>query len=243
DADERVPAELVRTLFEAVRAVAPDVGAFRLRRRDYFMGRWLKHAQISPFYVRLLRRGRAHHERTVNEVVRVRGRIEDLPGHFVHFPFSKGIGHWLTKHNRYSDLEAQLALAARRGQSRFSLARAFCARDFNERRFHQKELFYRLPARPALKLIYMLFVRGALLDGRAGITYAFLQSVYEWFIVLKTDELSRAPAVDASPGACSELRAGDRAPGAPAGTRPSPPAQCELCGVATDLDSNSLPPR
>ena len=33
----------------------------------------------------------------------------------------------------------------------FSVAQAFAAKDFNQRRFHQKELFYRMPARPLLK--------------------------------------------------------------------------------------------
>ena len=37
----------------------------------------------------------------------------------------------------------------------------------------------------------MVIVRRAFLDGSAGITYATLQSIYEYFIVLKTKELLR----------------------------------------------------
>ena len=55
----------------------------------------------------------------------------------------------------------------------------------------QKAIFYRLPARPLIKWIYMMFVRGAVLDGRAGIAYANLQAMYEYLIVLKTRELMR----------------------------------------------------
>ena len=40
-----------------------------------------------------------------------------------------------------------------------------------------------------LKFCYMMLIRRAFLDGRAGITYAVLQSVYEYFIVLKVREL------------------------------------------------------
>jgi hypothetical protein len=36
----------------------------------------------------------------------------------------------------------------------------------------------------------MVLVRGALLDGRAGLAYAALQSFYEYLIVLKTRELA-----------------------------------------------------
>ena len=35
----------------------------------------------------------------------------------------------------------------------------------------------------------MMFVRGAFIDGAAGITYATMQSIYEYFIVLKTKEI------------------------------------------------------
>jgi hypothetical protein len=40
----------------------------------------------------------------------------------------------------------------------------------------------------------MMFLRGAIFDGTAGITYATLQSIYEYMIVLKTRELRRGGA-------------------------------------------------
>ena len=46
-----------------------------------------------------------------------------------------------------------------------------------------------MPGRPLIKWCYMMFVRGALLDGPAGIAYATLASFYEYLIVLKTREL------------------------------------------------------
>lgn len=190
DADERITPELAREMVRELRDVQEDVGAFRLRRRDIFMGKWLKHAQISPFYIRLLRRGQVRYEREVNEVARVRGEIRDLREPFDHFPFSKGLAHWVDKHNRYSSMEARCALSSRQGTVDYSPWRALFARDFNERRFHQKEWFYRLPARPLMKLLYMLFIRRGLLDGLAGIRYALLQTAYEYLIVLKTQELS-----------------------------------------------------
>ncbi|RYD70339.1 MAG: glycosyltransferase family 2 protein, partial [Sphingobacteriales bacterium] len=45
------------------------------------------------------------------------------------------------------------------------------------------------PFRPLIKLFYMIFVRRAFLDGSAGCTYSVLQSIYEYFIVLKQREL------------------------------------------------------
>jgi hypothetical protein len=66
--------------------------------------------------------------------------------------------------------------------------------DFHTRRRHQKAIFYRLPGRPLIKWLYMMFLRGAILDGGAGLTYATLQSIYEYFIVLKTKELQNGGA-------------------------------------------------
>lgn len=192
DADERVPSALHEEMMAAVAAANRSVGAFRIRRRDHFMGRWLKHAQISPFFIRLLRREAVRYEREVNEVARVNGEIKDLEAHFDHFPFSKGMAHWIEKHNRYSSMEASLLVAARNGETVFSVRKALFASDFNERRFHQKELFYRLPGRPFIKLFYMLVYRRAILDGSPGVRYAVLQAVYEWLISLKSEEIQRA---------------------------------------------------
>ena len=187
DADERVPPALVEEIRGFVREAPAGTVAGRIRRRDIFMGTWLKHAQLSPFYIRLVRPERVRYEREVNEVLLVDGLIHDLREPFDHYPFSKGIEHWFDKHNRYSSLEARMVLAARRGTGSWSLRKAFFCRDFNERRFHQKALFYRMPLRPLLKWSYMVFVRRAFLDGRPGLTYAKLQFLYECMIQVKVD--------------------------------------------------------
>ena len=189
DADERVPARLVAALARFIAAPPPDVAACRLRRRDFLGETWLKHSQISPFYVRLVQPQRVHYERAVNEVLRVDGPIHDIDEPFDHYPFSKGMRHWLDKHNTYSTMEAHCVLESRHGGTTFSLRDALLARDFNERRRHQKELFYRLPFRPLLKFLYVYVWRRGFLDGAAGFTYARLQAIYEYLIVLKTREL------------------------------------------------------
>ena len=103
----------------------------------------------------------------------------------------------MDKHNLYSTMEAHESLKIRRGNGEFSVGKAFFARDFNERRVHQKALFYRLPCRPAVRFLYSYFVRFGILDGRAGFTYALLQGFYEYLIVLKARELEDAQAAPA----------------------------------------------
>jgi glycosyltransferase involved in cell wall biosynthesis len=191
DPDERLTPELIEQLQHAAAMAPPEVCAFRVRRRDYFQGTWLKHAQISPFQIRLCRRGQARYIRDVNEIMEVDGKIVDLTGDLDHFPFSKGIGLWLEKHNTYSAFEARI-IAAGQHRKNFSLRKAFFEKDFHERRIAQKALFYRMPARPLFRWCYMMFARGAFLDGRAGLAYANLQAIYEYMIVLKTRELIAA---------------------------------------------------
>jgi len=193
DADERMSVELVAAVRAAAEVPAGHV-AFRVQRRDFFMGTWLKHVQASPFYMRLFRPEKMRYERLVNPVSLADGPVGQVAGYLDHFPFSKGIVHWIERHNAYSTLEARQIQANRAGQKPFSVLKAFTAKDFNERRFHQKEVFYRVPLRPLLKFLLLYIGRGGFLDGRAGLAYATLQSIYEYFIVLKTHELQAETA-------------------------------------------------
>jgi glycosyltransferase involved in cell wall biosynthesis len=189
DADERVTPELAKALQAAVRHPGENV-AFRVQRRDFFLGTWLRHVQASPFYLRLFRPERMRYERLVNPVSIPDGPAGSVEGYLDHFPFSKGIGHWIQRHNGYSSFEARQILDNRARGEAFSLLKAFLERDFHARRYHQKELFYRLPARPLIKFALLYLVKRGFLDGRAGLTYATLQAIYEYFIILKTRELS-----------------------------------------------------
>jgi glycosyltransferase involved in cell wall biosynthesis len=193
DADERPTAALSQEMQQIIPGAPDEVSGFRLRRRDFLFGTWLKHAQMSPLYVRLVRPERSKYTRAINEVIEVEGRIEALDNPLDHYPFSKGIAHWVAKHNQYSTMEAEL-IHKQQGLQKPSLKTALQDPDFHTRRLHQKAIFYQLPARPLIKWFYMMFVRGAVLDGAAGLTYATLQSFYEYLIVLKTKELKRGGA-------------------------------------------------
>jgi len=193
DADERPTPELSREMQQLALASPDEVSGFKLRRRDFLFDTWLKHAQISPYYIRLVRPEHSHYTRAINEVLEVNGFVGDLSYPLDHYPFSKGIAHWIAKHNQYSTMEAEL-IYNQQGLQRPSLRTALRHPDFHTRRMHQKAIFYRLPGRPIIKWLYMVFIRGAILDGAAELTYATLQSFYEYMIVIKTKELNRGGA-------------------------------------------------
>jgi glycosyltransferase involved in cell wall biosynthesis len=188
DADERPTPALSAELQRVAASASPQISGFRLRRRDFLFDTWLKHTQLSPYYVRLVRPERSRYTRSINEVLEVDSALASLESPLDHFPFSKGFAHWVAKHNAYSTMEAQL-IVSQQGLTKPSLRTALRDPDFHTRRLHQKALFYRMPARPLLKWCYMLFVRLGILDGAAGLTYATLQAFYEYLIVLKTKEL------------------------------------------------------
>jgi glycosyltransferase involved in cell wall biosynthesis len=187
DADERVSDEL-RAAIARVVEVPGSCVAHRVQRRDFLGNTWLKHAQLSSAYVRLFQPVSIRYERLVNPFSRVDGEVGDLEGYLDHYPFSKGLRHWIDRHNSYSTLEAQQILSDRGARSQFSIKNALFASTSHLRRRNQKELFYRLPGRPLIKFLYLYVIRRGFLDGRAGYTYASLQAVYEFFIVLKTRE-------------------------------------------------------
>ena len=203
DADERVSPELASNLLQAVRSPGAKV-AFRLQRRDFWGHSWLKHVQTSSYYLRLFRPEKMRYERLINPVSLPDGPVGELAGYLDHYPFSKGMTHWLNRHNSYSSLEAQQIVNNRAAGQAFRPTRALFGRDVIERRFHQKELFYRMPARPVVKFLLLYLGKRGFLDGRAGLQYALLQSFYEYMIVLKTKELTlklapSAPLPELSP--------------------------------------------
>lgn len=190
DADERVDEELAADVCRAADP-ASEYAAFKMRRRDFFMGRWLRRAQMYPVWlVRMFRPSKIRYERLVNPIAVVDGPVGNLRGHLIHYPFSKGVEQWFDRHNSYSSFEAQELLKVRGGR-RQPLSKLF-SKDENDRRAVLKDVFYRLPFRPRIKWMYYMFWRWAWLDGMPGITYARMTYLYEYMISIKVKELLAA---------------------------------------------------
>lgn len=181
DADERMTPELASEIETAISMAGDDVAMFRVRRRDMFLGRWLKRSSGYPtWFPRIIRRGRVRVEREINEIYVPHGVAKQLRGHIDHYPFNKGMDWWFERHNRYSALEAQLLLSR---SDRISSG--INPVDPSGRRAALKALAYRLPLRPYLVFFYLYFVRGGFLDGEPGWVYANIRLAYEIMIDAK----------------------------------------------------------
>lgn len=188
DADEITTPELHAEMLRVVNDPGRKEVAYRVRFKNMFMGRWLRHSSLYPTWVmRLFRPEKISFERSINLRYVADGPEGRLDSHFEHYSFSKGLNAWFEKHNRYSWQEAEESLKslARGG---FNWRELF-ARSPATRRRALKELSFRLPCRPLLRFLYMFIWKRGFLDGWAGFTYCRLLTIYEYMIVLKMREL------------------------------------------------------
>lgn len=190
DADEIATPELIAEMRGAVADRTSDIACYRVRRKDMFMGRWLRHASLYPTWLpRLFRPDRIRFERLINMNYVTDGPEGRLREHMLHYSFNKGVTAWLEKHNIYSTAEAAEAIRVitRAGvdwSSLFSLS-------LIRRRKALKDLSFLLPMRPAFRFLYNYFIRAGFLDGRAGLAYCRLLMTYEFMIDIKVQELRR----------------------------------------------------
>jgi glycosyltransferase involved in cell wall biosynthesis len=182
DADEIVTPAFVERLTD----LQPEAGidAWRVPSKTMLLGRWLRHAGMYPSYqVRL-----GHVERLRFQQVG-HGQREALPSErvatfsepYLHYNFSHGMRRWLEKHVGYALAEARLIL-----QDRSRAMSVNRGDDPSARRRRLKSLSHRLPLwlRPAARMFYILVIQQGIRDGRAGLFYALMLSVYEGMIAV-----------------------------------------------------------
>jgi glycosyltransferase involved in cell wall biosynthesis len=185
DADERVPPELVMEMGNRLQKVATDVAAFRVRRRFYMWGKWLRFSSFYPTWVvRLVRVGCVHYvNRGHAETQEVDGRIERLQ-HDLIDENHKDLEDWWARQNRYSTKEALYELT----QSDASLGKLL-SRDPLRRRVALKWLARDLPGRPFWFFLYSYVFRLGFLDGSGGLRFCSMKAMYQAMIGLKKHEL------------------------------------------------------
>jgi glycosyltransferase involved in cell wall biosynthesis len=183
DADERLTPELAIEIESAVNKGEPEVAMFCVRRKDIFMGRWLRRSSGYPtWFPRLFRRGRVKVSRIINEEYEASGKTGYLMEHILHYPFNKGMDWWFERHNLYSRLEANLIMESIGARPGLSQLLTF---DPLRRRKALKHIAYSIPGRPWLIFIYLYLIKYGFLDGLPGYRYAMMRMAYEVMIDAK----------------------------------------------------------
>ncbi len=181
DADEYLTLELKEEISIVLNNITMSdvVNGFYIKRRVYFMGRWIKHGGYYPTWIlRLFKKGKARSEqRKMDEhIVLSEGpkgkqssyganKAGKLKNDFID-DNKKDLTFWIEKHNNYSSREAADVFAGNYGRG-------------------WKKYYYRLPLffRVCMYFCYRYFLRLGFLDGKEGLIFHFLQGFWYRFLV------------------------------------------------------------
>jgi glycosyltransferase involved in cell wall biosynthesis len=156
DADEVVDEELRREIERVVHGQG-GCDAFYANRKNYFLGRWIRHAGFYPdAKLRLFRKGTVwFEERAVHESMKFTGPTKRLRGNLLHNAYPT-LESYFEHMNRYSSLGA--------GEAAKSGRRAGFISD--------------VLLRPVLTFIYNYGFRLGFLDGREGVLLNLYHAFY-----------------------------------------------------------------
>ena len=191
DADEELTPELCRQL-SIVLPTNPPVDAYFLKRRNLFLGRWIKRGGYYPDpKLRLFRRAAANfalaprfEERPVHETIAFDGLAATLDFDIIHHAYPT-LEDYLEHMDRYSTLGGELLVKQGRTSSSW-LA------------FHWNVLLV-----PQLTFLWNYFLRLGFLDGREGLLLHLYHSAYiswKYAKAWRTTHPSSGPAMEMSRG-------------------------------------------
>jgi len=154
DADERLTSELRTEI--SLSLENKNHSGFYIPRKNFFLGRWIRHGGWWPDYtLRLFRKDRSFmEEREVHEKVVVRGSTGYLKNPMEHHT-SKSLSDFIKKLENYSTLSAR-----EMGQKDFMPG------------------IFSLILRPLFTFFKMFFLRKGFLDGKYGLILSLLYSYY-----------------------------------------------------------------
>ncbi|MBI1245766.1 MAG: glycosyltransferase [Alphaproteobacteria bacterium] len=182
DADERLTPELkieIATLLAA--PVAEEIGGFYIPRLVHFHGRALRHGGMYPIYhMRLFRKGRGRCEdRKYDQHFRADGRTGKL-AHPMIDDIRLSLSEWTIRHNRWADAEVDEILEP----GGTGVIAPGSGDPVAEKR-RARGWYYRAPLflRAFLLFHYRYFVKLGFLDGKEGLIFYTLQTLWFRFLV------------------------------------------------------------
>lgn len=188
DSDEMVTPELAAELQRVLPALRADVTGVYMKRRVYFMGRWMRHGDYYPmWFLRLFRKGKGRYEEITEEhIVLSEGRTIWVEHDFIDYN-RKGLTFWIDKHNNWS-LGEMLDTMAAAGEAELpagTVTPSLFGTQEQRTRWLKTRVYARVPlfARAFLYFLYRYIIRLGFLDGREGLIFHFLQGCWYRFLV------------------------------------------------------------
>lgn len=187
DADEELTLELINELIEKLPNIKRGINGIFLKRRRYFLGKWIKYGDVYPEKVlRLFRNGTARSEdRIMDEhIVLLSGESICLDND-LEDKDTKDLTFWINKHNWYSNKEAEEFLKKYNNNKVNSIDENLFGTQRERKRWLKNKLYYNTPLfiRPIMYFIYRYVFKLGFLDGIEGLIYHFLQAFWYRFLV------------------------------------------------------------
>jgi len=200
DADERLTPELKRELLSKLPALDPEISGLYLKRRVYFLGRWMRHGGYYPIWLlRVWRKGCARAEDRLKDehMVLLKGRNSFLR-HDIAEHNQKDLFEWTIRQNVYSSREAAALL-----QHKDEIAPKLFGTPEARRRWLKHRVYLRFPpfVRAFCYFLFRYIFQLGFLDGKEGLIFHFLQGCWHPFLVdAKLYEARRRSEVHKVPG-------------------------------------------
>lgn len=188
DADEEFTLELAEEINENLNNISGNVNGIILRRRVYFMGRWLKHGGKYPeLLLRIFRTGYGFSEMKMMDehLIISSGKTITLKNDFSDNN-TKSLEWWINKHNWYSNKELlDQQMKEEQIKSKELQGKTIMSFQAKMKRKIKNNGYYSLPKflRAHLYYIYRYYFRLGFLDGKEGKIYTFLQAYWYRFLV------------------------------------------------------------
>lgn len=188
DADEYLTSELIEEIKERLPGLEAYVTGVVLKRRVFFMDKWIKHGGYYPTYLlRLWRFGDGKYEdRWMDEHVKLeRGKSIFFENDFVDHNLNN-LTWWTEKHNNYSTREAiDLLNIKYKFYKSINIDSSFSKEQDKRKRWFKEKVYSHIPlfVRPFFYFIYRYFFKLGFLDGKPGLIWHFLQGFWYRFLV------------------------------------------------------------
>jgi len=183
DADESVSVRLKNELLSLKKDTGPTpINGYCISRLVRFQGREIRHGGMFPiWHMRLFRHGLGRcEEREYDQHFVVDEPTAKLRGWFID-DIRMPLTEWVTRHNRWSDAEVREVIRNRTETG----IRAKLRGGPLERKRYLKNWYARLPYfyRAWLLFIYRYVLRAGFLDGKEGLVFFFLQTLWFRFLI------------------------------------------------------------
>jgi len=187
DADEYVTQELQEEIIDKIDNLEDNINGIFLKRRVYFLKRWIKHGDYYPIWLLRIWRHRKGYceEHLMDEHIKI------LEGETIKFnndivdDNQNNISWWIDKHNNYATRESiEVLNILYRFANRDDITPNFFGSQVQRKRW-LKYRYAKMPLflRPFLYFIYRYFIKLGFLDGKEGLIFHFLQGFWYRFLV------------------------------------------------------------